>query len=55
LPGFFDQNIGLAIAALFFILAISVVIFIYYFLARRRFGGTVKAGGKSDINGSRDE
>lgn len=55
MPGFFDQYIGFTIAALFFVLAVSAVLFLYYFLARRRFGGTVKAGGRSDMKGPGDE
>jgi hypothetical protein len=42
LPGFLDQYIGFTIAALFFVLAVSAVLFLYYFLAKGRFGGTVK-------------
>ncbi|MFX4261540.1 hypothetical protein ACOBQJ_04985 [Pelotomaculum propionicicum] len=55
MPGFFDQYIGFSIAALFFVLAVSAVLLLYYFLARRRFGGTIKAGGRSDIKGPGDE
>lgn len=54
MPGFFGQHTGLTVAALFFVLVVSAVLFLYYFPARRRFGGTIKAG-RSDMNGPRDE
>lgn len=54
MPGFNDQFIGFGIAALFFVLAVSAVLFLYYFLARRRFGGTIKLGDK-EIKGPKDE
>lgn len=55
MPGFLDQYIGFTIAALFFVLAVSAVLFLYYFLAKGRFGGTVKIGDQSDPNSPRDE
>lgn len=55
MPGFFDQYIGFTIAALFFVLAVSAVLFLYYFLAKRRFGGTIKLGGRPDMDKPRDE
>lgn len=54
LPGFFEQYIGFAIAALFFVIAVSAVLFLYYFLAKRRFGGTVKVGSQADTDKTRD-
>ncbi|MDD4335331.1 MAG: hypothetical protein PHY77_06965 [Desulfotomaculaceae bacterium] len=55
MPGFFEQYIGFAIAALFFVITVSAILFLYYFLAKKRFGGMVKAGGRPDVKGPGDE
>lgn len=55
MPGFLDQYIGFTIAALFFVLAVSAVLLLYYFLAKRRVGGTIKIGDETDFNRDRDK
>ncbi len=55
LPGFHEQYIGFAIAALFFVIIVVTVLLLYYFLAKRRFGGVLKAGNKQDAGGREDE
>jgi len=52
---FFEQYTGFAIAGLFFVIIVSVVLFLYYFLAKRRFGGTIKVGSRPGIKGPEDE
>ncbi|MEG3070315.1 MAG: hypothetical protein HQP61_08055 [Peptococcaceae bacterium] len=52
---FFEQYIGFAVAALFFVITISVILFFYYFLSRRRLGSTIKLGSRPDFKEPEDE